>query len=322
MNLGFTVFARHAEAEFQVRDHGQQDRPPLVTQAATAGVRAVRAVLMGRLYYRAELRIALDLAALEPGNHEEESDAALALAVYLARGLEGLDRLEGDFALVIFDKGARRLVAMRDPMGGYPIFYTARGNGAVAAGTRMGPLLDAQATRTLNQEYLADYLVSPGLPLEETPEARTAYQGVQRVLPGCIAVFDLASGKVEQHRYWDWLQRRVDPGTGNVAELGGQFLDRLRAAVGERMRGRTAAHVSGGMDSTAVALIARDCLKGREPLHALSLVYDRLPLLARDLIWRARSISPASHRTGSTATRSSTSTAATRRLPTTSPARG
>jgi asparagine synthase (glutamine-hydrolysing) len=103
------------------------------------------------------------------------------------------------------------------------------------------------------------------------------------VLPGCIAVFHLASGKVEHRRYWDWLQRRVDPGTDDVAELGEQFLDRLRAAVGERMRGRTAAHVSGGMDSTAIALIARDCLQGREPLHALSLVYDRLPYLAREL---------------------------------------
>jgi asparagine synthase (glutamine-hydrolysing) len=277
MNIGFTVFARQAEAEFQVRDHGKQDRPPLVTQAAAAGVRAV---LMGRLYYRAELQVGPDLAGLVPGNRDEENDAALALAVYLQRGLEGLERLEGDFALMIFDEGARRLVIMRDPMGGYPIFYTTPRNGAVAVGTRMGPLLEAQAARTLNQEYLADYLVSPGYTPEDAPDSRTAYQDVQRVLSGCIVVIHLTSGKVEQRRYWDWLQRRVDPGTDDVSELGELFLDRLRTAVRERMRGRVAAHVSGGMDSTAIALIARDCLNGREPLHGLSLVYDRLPYLA------------------------------------------
>jgi asparagine synthase (glutamine-hydrolysing) len=282
MNVGFTVFARQAEAEFRMRDHGQQGRPPLVTQAAAA---AVRAVLMGRLYYRVELRAGLDLALLDHDNRagkEREGDAALALAVYLQRGLEGLERLEGDFALLIFDERARRLLAMRDPMGGYPVFYTLRRNNGVAAGTRIESLLDAQATRSLNQEYLADYLVSPGIPLEESADARTPYQGIQRVLPGHIAIFDLASGKVDQRRYWDWLQRRIDPGTDNVAELGEQFRERLQAAVCERMRGRTAAHVSGGMDSTAVALIARDCLNSRESLHALSLVFERLPYLARE----------------------------------------
>src|SRR5262249_39934367 len=188
MNVGFTVVARQAEAEFRVRDHGHQDRPPLVTQAAAVGVRAV---LMGRLYYRTELRGALDkvanLAALKSGDCNSECDAALALALYRQRGLEGLEQLEGDFALLVFDEGARRLVAMRDPMGGYPIFFAVGRNNAVSAGTHMEPLLDAQTARTLNQEYLADYLVSPGVPLEETPDACTAYQGIQRVLPGHIA---------------------------------------------------------------------------------------------------------------------------------------
>jgi len=274
MTVGFTVLARRGEAEFHVRDHGHKDRPPLVMQAAIPGVRAV---LMGRLYYRADLLAGL--ASAELRKRAEDSDAALALAVYRQRGLEGLERLEGDFALVIWDAGEQRLVAMRDPMGGYPIFHAVH-QGAVAASTRMGPLLDAPAT--LNQEYLADYLISPGFVPEDSADGRTVYQGIRRVLPGSMAVFHPASGKVEQRRYWDWLERRVDPGTDDVAELGEQYLDRLRAAVRTRLRGRPASHVSGGMDSTGVALIARDCLQGSEPLHALSLVYHRLPGLARE----------------------------------------
>jgi asparagine synthase (glutamine-hydrolysing) len=102
------------------------------------------------------------------------------------------------------------------------------------------------------------------------------------VLAGSIAVFHLSSGKVEERRYWDWLERQVDPGTDDVERLSEQYLDRLRSAVRTRLRGRSASHVSGGMDSTGVALIARDCLAGREPLHALALVYERLPYLARE----------------------------------------
>ena len=278
MTVGFAVFARHGEAEFHMRDHGLKDRPLLVMQAAVPGVRAV---LMGRLYYRADLRVGLDLAEARLCNPTAENDAALALAVYSQRGLEGLERLEGDFALVIWDASERRLVAMRDPMGGYPIFYTVHRDG-VAASTHIGPLLDLLPSRTLNQEYLADYLALALVTLEESVDGRTVYQGVQRVLTGSMVVFHLPSGKVEERRYWDWLERQVDPGTDDVARLGEQYLDRLRAAVRTRLRGRTASHVSGGIDSTGVALIARDCLAGREPLHALALVYERLPYLGRE----------------------------------------
>ena len=278
MNVGFAVFARDGEVEFHLRDHGYADRPALVTQAEIAGVRLV---LIGRLYYRSDLRMGLHLAARGPHNRAQDCDAALALAVYRQHGLEGLERLEGDFSLVIWDAGEQRLVCMREPTGGYPFFYAVH-EGGVVAGTHMEPLLDARASRSLDPEYLADYLMSPGLPLEDTVDGRTAYQGIQRVAPGSIVLFHLTSGRVEQRRYWDWLERRVDPGTEDIAELGEQYLAVLRGAVRTRLRGRTASHLSGGMDSTGVALIARDCLKGREPVHAISCVYHRLPLLARE----------------------------------------
>ncbi len=278
MNVGFTVFARGGEAEFAVRDPGLADRPPLVTQGASPGLHAV---LMGRLYYREELRARLQSAALEPGHASGDSDAALALAVYRERGIDGLECLEGDFALVVWDSGAQRLIAMRDPMGAYPVFHTVH-RGTVAASVHMEPLLDRLASRRLNEEYLADYLVPPAFGIEEAADGRTAWLGVQRVPPGSILILHAASGRIERRRYWNWLERRVDPGTDNVAQLGALCLERLRAAVRTRLRGRTASHVSGGMDSTAVALIARDCLEGREPVHALSLVYERFPYLARE----------------------------------------
>jgi asparagine synthase (glutamine-hydrolysing) len=277
MTVGFTVFARASLAEFHLSDHGYADRPALVTQAENAGVRLV---LIGRLYYRSDLRTRLDLTAQDARDLAQDCDAALALAAYQKDGLEGLERLEGDFTLAVWDSLSRRLICMREPTGGYPFFYTAH-DGGILASTHMEPLLDARAS-SLDPEYLADYLMSPGLPLEDTTDGRTAYQGIQRLLPGSIAVFHLASGRVEQRRYWDWLERRVDPGTDDIAALGEQYLDVLRGAVRTRLRGRTASHLSGGIDSTGVALIARDCLQGREPVHALSLVYHKLPLLARE----------------------------------------
>jgi asparagine synthase (glutamine-hydrolysing) len=278
MTVGFTIRARQGGAELHVCDHGHRDRPPLVQQASISGLRAV---LMGRLYYRTDLHARLGPAPAGSRTPADECDAALALAVYRQRGLEGLERLEGDFALAIWDAGKGRLVCMRDPMGGYPIYYTAD-RGGVAASTGMAPLLSSLPSRLLNQEYLADYLMLSAPALEDAADGRTVYQGVRRVLSGSITIFHLPSGKTEERHYWSWLERQVDPGTDDVVELGERFLERLRAAVRTRMRGRSAAHVSGGMDSTGVALIARACLAGSEPLHALSMVYHRLPGLARE----------------------------------------
>jgi asparagine synthase (glutamine-hydrolysing) len=102
MTVGFTVCAGDGAAELHLGDHGLTDRPALVTQATISGMRAV---IMGRLYYRADLRARLGLPADGPHDPAGDNDAALALAVYRQRGLDGLERLEGDFALVIWDAG-------------------------------------------------------------------------------------------------------------------------------------------------------------------------------------------------------------------------
>src|SRR5262249_43426180 len=76
------------------------------------------------------------------------------------------------------------------------------------------------------------------------------------------------------------------PGWGRGARGGrlsetaaGEGRERFRGAVGERLGdGPVAAHLSGGMDSSGVACVARDLLgagAGKSPLHGLTMVYER-----------------------------------------------
>ncbi len=77
----------------------------------------------------------------------------------------------------------------------------------------------------------------------------------------------------------------IEPVSHHLPEIAQQYADVLRMAVRERVRGLTFAHLSGGMDSTAVALLARDEIRigdGQFPLHTLSLVYEQIPILARE----------------------------------------
>jgi asparagine synthase (glutamine-hydrolysing) len=112
MRVGFTVVQQGDQARFEHSPPQGRGRPDLVSFARTG---SAAAALMGRLYYRrerlAELRPHLPVDLLREC---AASEAALALSLYREFGPEGLERLEGDFALVLWDAGALRLLGMRD----------------------------------------------------------------------------------------------------------------------------------------------------------------------------------------------------------------
>jgi asparagine synthase (glutamine-hydrolysing) len=281
MQVGFSVIARHQDVQFEIFGPCSSARPSLVVFFETTDYAAI---LMGRLYYRRELLA--DLGSDLPEDLAqpcESNDAALALAAYRRWGLKGLERLEGDVALVIWDAREKRLVGSRDPMGGYPLFWMKR-DGTIAVSTGLQPLLDRLPQRILALDYLAEFLMIPG-PVNERASERCAYEGIHRLCPGSLLSVETDRGNIEQHVYWHWLERVVDPGTDRLEEIGQQYADLLQHAVRERIHGPTACHLSGGMDSTAVSLIARDWIAagvGEVPLHTISLVYEKLGGLARE----------------------------------------
>jgi asparagine synthase (glutamine-hydrolysing) len=85
-------------------------------------------------------------------------------------------------------------------------------------------------------------------------------------------------------KHWDWLNRLEEPVSQELAELGARYRELLRQAVRVRLAGPTAAHVSGGLDSTTVALLAATELQrsGEGPLHSISLVYESMAVLAQE----------------------------------------
>src|SRR5947209_866289 len=97
MLLGFTVIGNRNGTT--VRQFGNQ--PSGIRIARTADHAAV---LIGRLHYREDLlaRLPAELPA-RLRDDAETDDAALALAIYLRGGQDGLGRLEGEYALVVWD---------------------------------------------------------------------------------------------------------------------------------------------------------------------------------------------------------------------------
>jgi asparagine synthase (glutamine-hydrolysing) len=209
--------------------------------------------------------------------------AAAVWSRFSAKDLGGVASLEGEFVLVLRDRLRNRTIAMRDPLGSYPLFWARKG-GTFIVGTALNRIQRRLSSNALNQTYVAAYFSSPA-PFNEIPGRQCALEGVQRVLPGTMVVFDHVSRRVDERRYWDWRSRLTESPPRRGDDDGAIYLQTLRAAVAQRLGKATAAHCSGGMDSSAVALLAGDLLQ-RQPdpkrLTTISLVYDRLRELAGD----------------------------------------
>jgi asparagine synthase (glutamine-hydrolysing) len=281
MLMGFSVYIQNGAERFAIHTR-QSDAPSDLLSWKQSGT--ATAMLLGRIYYQGDM-----LARLSPYRREAfrprrpVNPAALALAIYHEQALPGLQKLEGDFALAIWDDRQTQLVAMRDPMGGYPLFWVNHKD-TVALGTCMRPLVHLLPERRLNPLYVAEYLMAPGQ-RNEAPGEACVYHDVHRIAPGELLVINAATHHPQRCQYWDWWQQRSVLTSSNLQDAAAQYRALLREAVCERLTGRTLAHVSGGMDSTSVALLALDAIDaghGTPPLHTLSLVYERLPKLARE----------------------------------------
>ncbi|MGZ9098407.1 MAG: asparagine synthase-related protein, partial [Brevundimonas sp.] len=217
-----------------------QDRQPL-TQGALTMVADVR------LDDRDGLAAALDIGAAEASSL---SDADLVLRAWVSWGESALQRLYGDWALAVWDGAARRLVLARDGLGGRPLHHCRTAEGVAFASMPRGLHALPEVARAPDLDRVAEFLAL-------FPEAgpRTFFAGMERVEPGHVVI--LTEDGATTHRHWN--PSRGGPRPPPHAEIVETLRARLDQAVASRLRGArdlVAAHLSAGLDSTAVATTA------------------------------------------------------------------
>lgn len=177
------------------------------------------------------------------------SDTEVAAHAYDEWGLEFLDRLDGMFALALWDGAARRLVLARDRMGEKPLYYAVAQNQLLFASELTAIMHHPAVRRDLDPEALAAYLA-----LEYVPAPRTILRGVQKLAPAEALV--LEHGALRTFKYW-----RLEPRTTftkSYDEAVALLRERLERAVVSRLVSDVPLGVflSGGIDSSAVAALA------------------------------------------------------------------
>jgi asparagine synthase (glutamine-hydrolysing) len=169
---------------------------------------------------------------------ETPTDTEVVLCAYLEWGPACLDRLNGMFAMAIWNDG--RLFLARDRLGKKPLFYTRdRGGFAFASELKCFRRLDfAEVPICQALEFYFD---------EYTP-----FENVQSVRPGEFVAWEADSGDFQQRRWWTFPAH-----TGELTdedEALNEFLDVFQDACAIRKLADVPVTVflSGGVDSSLI----------------------------------------------------------------------
>jgi asparagine synthase (glutamine-hydrolysing) len=220
-------------------------------------------VLQGRIYNLGELGQELGLAAAD-GSAE-----AMLAAAWGSWGEALLERLRGDFALLLWDPVTRSGLLARDQLGSGSLYFHATTGRLVFASEVAGVLALLPARPAPDEVALAHWLAGSG-----PPQGRTFYAGVGRLEEGRL--LRLRDGSWEEDAYWA-PRYRSDTESDREAAVSG-LRQHLDVAVERRTRDSGAAVLlSGGIDSSAIAGLASAAASQTSPLRAYSAVFPAQP---------------------------------------------
>ncbi len=207
----------------------------------------VTVVADARLDDRARLCDELGVDAEDPAAPD---DVELVLRAYERWGEECAGRLVGAFALVVWDARAGCLFAARDHMGFRPLHWSSGPAGLVLASWAEAVLAHPGVVRAPDPKYAEDQV-------ERRPGGeRSPFLGISRLLPG--GTLSARPGEVPRlGRHWS-PRPHSDFASWTPERCVVALRCAVRAAVADAVRDAepTGAHLSGGVDSSTIAVLA------------------------------------------------------------------
>jgi asparagine synthase (glutamine-hydrolysing) len=204
--------------------------------------------------------------ALELGM-ETNSDTAVLLEAFHTWGTAFVQRLNGMFAMALYDHQEKELHLWRDRIGIKPLYYFYDGNDFAFA-SELKALAHLPVQRKLNQEAIADYLF-----LEYIPEPLTPFQQFYKLEKGHYLKVDQSG--LKKTAYFDLLNQ-IDPKLAlhNEQDCIAAFDEQLTAAVRRRTVSDVpvGAFLSGGNDSSAICSKFQEI--SEQPITGFTIAFD------------------------------------------------
>ena len=189
------------------------------------------------------------------GRHfRSKTDSEVVLNAYVQWGAECLDRLNGMFAFVIWDKRKQELFIARDRYGIKPLYYCFVNNSFLFASEQKAVLTHPAVSKDMDLEALVEYFTFQNIFTD-----KTFNKNIKLFPAGHYARLPLGSrtNQIKPVCYWDYDFRTSDQEMDEQEYV--EELDRLfRQAVSRQFVSdvELGCYLSGGMDSGSITALA------------------------------------------------------------------
>ncbi len=218
-------------------------------------------VFNGEIYNYLELRERLSARH----TFRSRTDTEVILHLFEEEGADCVRSLNGMFAFAIWDARERTLFGARDRLGIKP-FYYALDRERLMFASEIKSIVAAPFPVEMEPSSVADYLT-----FQFCLGDKTLFRGVKKLLPGHTLHFK-PGGEPLVRRYWE-PDYSID-----AQHAAPHFQEQLTTLLEDSVRLQLradvplGAHLSGGLDSTAVTCLARSL--GADPFHTFSGAFD------------------------------------------------
>ena len=206
----------------------------------------VSMVCNGEIFNFQELR-----SELEAKGHRfrTKTDVEVILHLYEEEGLDFPKRLNGQFAIALYDARREQLLLVRDQVGVCPLFYTVSGGQVIFASEIKGILEYPGVDRRLNLKAVDQLMNFPGV-----VSPTTFFDGIYSLRGGHM--LQIRPGQeIRDLEYWDLCysaEEEEDKGEAYYVE---RLRELMKASISRRLVADVPIgfYISGGLDSSVVA---------------------------------------------------------------------
>jgi asparagine synthase (glutamine-hydrolysing) len=182
----------------------------------------------------------------------DHSDTEVLVHGWEEWGEEVFERLNGMFAIALWEPSKRRLVLARDRYGIKPLYYASPDEGGLVFGSEVraierSGLVPLRPSARGVREYFA---------FQNLWGEHTMFEGIRQLPPGTLLRWD--DGRLSMRRYWDLTFTRSR--TETTEALAEEHREIVRRVVRRQIAADVPvmSYLSGGIDSTAITVASHE----------------------------------------------------------------